>query len=129
MSQPIFSPSVNIDRDANRALNYIPTDNTRRIVSQLLADYQNGIRAFTLIGSYGTGKSAFLWALEQNINGQKPYFRDKLFGAGPTEVVRFIGEYQSLPNIMAERYGLELGADTAAILLVEKPYWVCCGFG
>ncbi|GAB4042850.1 hypothetical protein [Spirosoma jeollabukense] len=116
MSQLLFSPSVNIDRDANRALNYIPTDNTRRIVSQLLADYHNGVRAFTLIGSYGTGKSAFLWAFEQNINENKPYFRDKLFGAGPTEVVRFIGEYQSLANIMAERYGLEPGAGSSTIL-------------
>ncbi|WP_460611403.1 hypothetical protein [Hymenobacter terrigena] len=116
MSQTMFSPSVNIVRDANRALNYIPTENTRRIVSQLLADYQNGIRAFTLIGSYGTGKSAFLWALEQNLTGQKPYFKDKLFGAGPTEVVRFVGEYQSLAETMAERYGLEPGADSAAIL-------------
>ena len=116
MPQSMFSPSVNIVRDANRALNYIPTENTKRIVSQLLADYQTGIRAFTMIGSYGTGKSAFLWALEQNLTGQKPYFRDKLFGTGPTEVVRFVGEYQSLANVMAERYGLEAGVDGNAIL-------------
>lgn len=116
MPQSMFSPSVNIIRDASRALNYIPTDNTRRIVSQLLADYQTGIRAFTLIGSYGTGKSALLWALEQNLTGQRPYFRDKLFGTGPTEVVRFVGEYHSLASVMAERYGLDSGADSAAIL-------------
>lgn len=116
MPQSMFSPSVNIVRDANRPLNYIPTDNTRRIVSQLLADYQTGIRAFTLIGSYGTGKSAFLWALEQNLTGQKPYFRDKLFVTGPTEVVRFVGEYRSLADIMAERYGLIPGANAADIL-------------
>lgn len=67
MPQPLFSPSVNIVRDADRTLTYYPTDNTRRIVSQLLADYHAGFRAFTLIGSYGTGKSAFLWAFEQNL--------------------------------------------------------------
>ncbi|WP_020605766.1 hypothetical protein [Spirosoma spitsbergense] len=60
MSQPLFNQSVNIVRNADRTLTYYPTDNTRRIVSQLLTDYHAGLRAFTLISSYGTGKSAFL---------------------------------------------------------------------
>lgn len=116
MPHPLYSPSINIVRDADRALTYYPTDNTRRIVSQLVADYQAGIRSFTLIGSYGTGKSAFLWAFEQNLLGKQPFFRDQLLGTGPTEVVRFIGEYQSLARLIAERYGLPGNASTAGIL-------------
>lgn len=73
-SPPPFSPSVNIVRDAGRALTYHPTANTRRIVAQVLADYETGLRACTLIGSYGTGKSAFLWALEQHLSDRQPYF-------------------------------------------------------
>lgn len=69
---PSFSSSVNIVRDAGRALVYHPTANTRRIATQVLADYDAGLRAFTLIGSYGTGKSAFLWALEQHLGGGQP---------------------------------------------------------
>lgn len=116
MSKPRFSPSINIVRDADRSLVYYPTDNTRRIVSQLLSEYHTGIRAFTLIGSYGTGKSAFLWAFEQNLRNIKPYFRDHLLGNGPTEVIRFVGEYQSLTRVMAERYNLRVDATTADIL-------------
>ena len=69
---PSCSSSVNIVRDAGRARVYHPTANTRRIVTQVLADYVTGLRAVTLIGSYGTGKSAFLWALEQHLAGRQP---------------------------------------------------------
>lgn len=111
MQKPSFSPSVNIIRDADRAMVYYPTENTRRIVSQLVTDYHNGIRAFTLIGSYGTGKSAFLWAFEQNLKADgKPYFRPQLFGSGPTEVIRFVGEFQSLAQVIAGHVGLSAEA-------------------
>lgn len=33
----------------------------------------NRVRAFGLLGSYGTGKSAFLWALEQHLSGRQVY--------------------------------------------------------
>jgi hypothetical protein len=116
MSQPTFSPSINIVRDADRHLIYYPTENTRRIVSQVIADCHTGIRAFTLIGSYGTGKSAFLWAFEQNLLDKQPYFRDHLFGYGPTEVIRFLGEYKSLAQVIAERYNLTAEASSAEVL-------------
>ncbi|MCY7351606.1 MAG: hypothetical protein LH606_13220 [Cytophagaceae bacterium] len=116
MPQASFSPSVNIIRDAGRPLTYYPTDNTRRVVSQLIADYHTGIRAFTLIGSYGTGKSAFLWALEQNLLAQQPYFRPTLFGNGPTEVLRVVGEYASLSRVLAQRCGLAADANSTDIL-------------
>ena len=115
-NQSLSGPSVNIVRDADRALTYYPTDNTRRIVSQLTADYQAGVRAFTLIGSYGTGKSAFLWAFEQNLLGKQPFFRDQLPGDGPTEIVRFVGDYQSLARVIADRYDLPANVPTAELL-------------
>ena len=69
-----FSPSVNIVRDIDRSLNYIPTENSRRIYTQILNDYALGIHAFTVIGSYGTGKSAFLLAFERTLTGQHQFF-------------------------------------------------------
>ena len=117
---PLFSASVNIVRDAGRALVYHPTANTRRVAAQVLADYDTGLRAFTLIGSYGTGKSAFLWALEQHLSGRQPYFGAARFGgapvAGPIEVVPLVGEYRALAQVLAERYGLPATAAPAAIL-------------
>lgn len=116
---PSFSSSVNIVRDAGRALVYHPTANTRRIVMQVLADYATGLRAFTLIGSYGTGKSAFLWALEQHLTGRQPYFGSAQFAGVPAaaiEIVQVVGEYRSLAQVLAERYGLPPTAEPAAIL-------------
>jgi hypothetical protein len=115
-----FSSSINIVRDAGRGLTYHPTANTRRIVGQMLADYETGIRAFTLIGSYGTGKSAFLWALDQHLSGQQPYFGTSHFAGLPAtahiEIVQLVGEYRSLAQVLAERYNLPATANTAAIL-------------
>jgi hypothetical protein len=59
-----FTTSVNIIRDKGRELNYIPTPNAIRIVDQICNDFKKGIRSFNIIGSYGTGKSSFLWAFQ-----------------------------------------------------------------
>src|SRR5688572_16668894 len=72
--QPNYSPSVNIKRDADRDLDYIVTPNANRIYEQILENYALGLRSFSVIGSYGTGKSAFLIALEQSLSGQKLHF-------------------------------------------------------
>ena len=62
-----FSPSVNIVRDNTKVINYITTPNAKQIFNQLVNDFKTGIHVFNLIGSYGTGKSSFLWALRQSL--------------------------------------------------------------
>ena len=69
-----FTISTNIIRDTEKDLHYIPTPNAIRICNQLSNDFKQGVRAFTIIGSYGTGKSSFLWALEQTLLGKKSFF-------------------------------------------------------
>ncbi len=104
-----FSPSVNIIRDANAPLNYIPTPNARQAFNQIINDYQTGIRSFNIVGAYGIGKSAFLWAFEKNINQSHPYFSklnnnfNKLKGF---EFLRTIGDYISLKAAFAHHLGL-----------------------
>lgn len=99
-----FNPSVNIIRDAERSLTYYPTDNTRRIINQLVDDFRFGSHSFNIIGSFGTGKSSLLWALEQNLTLKKPYFHPTLFGNPKIEIVKFVGEYKSIIEIFAEKY-------------------------
>ena len=99
-----FNPSVNIIRDAERSLTYYPTDNTRRIINQLVDDFRVGSHSFNIIGSFGTGKSSLLWALEQNLTLKKPYFHPTLFGNPKIEIVKFVGEYKSIIEIFAEKY-------------------------
>ena len=55
-----FSRSVNIERDIEKYLTYIVTANSRKISSTILNSFEQGIHSFTLIGSYGSGKSSFI---------------------------------------------------------------------
>lgn len=101
-----FSPSVNISRDRNLKLDYIPTQNSRRVYSEIIKDYEIGIRAFSIIGSYGIGKSSFLWALEKSLNSKQNYFNsenpDIKFEYHP-----IVGEYNSFINSFAKSFGFK----------------------
>ena len=93
-----FTTSTNIIRDSAREINYIPTPNANRVVNQIANDFKKGIRSFNIIGSYGTGKSSFLWAMQQSLQGNKRFFNFNLLQAPKVEVINFIGEYKSITN-------------------------------
>ncbi len=102
-----YSPSVNIVRDKDRDLGYIPTPNAERIAKLIASGYTGGLRSFTLIGSYGTGKSSFLWAFTQTILGKKRFF-DTSFGKDTAvEVLNIIGEFSSVSRYFANYFGIE----------------------
>ena len=73
-----FTPSVNILRDSHKQLEYISTPNSESVLKQMDENYSAGIHSFNIIGSYGTGKSSFLWALERQLTG-----KGNLFGYSP----------------------------------------------
>ena len=102
-----FSPSTNILRDSNRVLNYIPTPNAKRVVKQLEENFSNGLHTFNLIGSYGTGKSSFLWALEQSLLGQKEIFETSIFQNQNIEIFKLVGKYGSFSNTVATQLKIE----------------------
>ena len=90
-----YSASVNISRDIDKHFNYFETPNSKRVFNQIKYDYQEGIRAFTIVGAYGTGKSSFLIEL---INK----FTNKIDGLSINnsinefEKIPFVGHYGSL---------------------------------
>ncbi|WP_210462715.1 hypothetical protein [Rufibacter roseolus] len=96
-----FTPSVNIVRDTNVDYFYIPTPNAKRVIGQMVDDFRKGIRAFNLIGSYGTGKSSFLLALEQSLRGLKPYFNAKFLQEPNFDVIKVVGSYNSIIDTLA----------------------------
>ncbi|HMR90810.1 MAG TPA: hypothetical protein PKC69_00785 [Chitinophagaceae bacterium] len=109
INKTIFAPSVNIIRDVNSPLNYIPTPNARIAFTQMINDYQTGIRCFSIVGAYGIGKSAFLWAFEKNINRKKEYFSSLNRGINKSkefEFLRIVGEYASLKSVIGKHLGL-----------------------
>jgi len=103
-----FNTSVNIIRDSGRELNYIPTPNSIRIVEQIGNDFKKGIRSYSIIGSYGTGKSSFLWAFQETLVNNKKYFGINLLSNPKVEFVNIIGEYRSIREIFAETFGIKL---------------------
>jgi len=98
-----FSTSVNIIRDTDKNFNYIPTPNGKKVVTQLVSDFKKGLRCFNIIGSYGTGKSSFLWAMEQSITGKKRYFETSFIDNNSNYgFVKIVGSYASLKSKLAD---------------------------
>ncbi len=114
-----FTTSVNIIRDSEAELNYIPTPNSIRIVNQIANDFKKGVKAFNIIGSYGTGKSAFLWAFQQSISGRKQYFGINLLPNPAISFINIVGEYKSLRAAFAEVLDLKVNKDSAENIFVE----------
>lgn len=99
-----FTTSTNIIRDSSRELKYIPTPNSIRVVNQISNDFKKGLHSFNIIGSYGTGKSSFLWAFQQSLIGKKRFFNINLLQNPKTEIINFVGEYKSIRNAFAEYF-------------------------
>ncbi|MEX1276917.1 MAG: hypothetical protein WEE20_13355, partial [Bacteroidota bacterium] len=104
-----FTPSVNIVRDREKKLTYLPTGNSRRVYEQIATGFRTGTRSFNIIGSYGTGKSAFLWAIERQLSNRATYFgpiNGHFNGVRRFETLNIIGEYDSIVNSFARGIGL-----------------------
>lgn len=102
-----YTPSVNIIRDQEKHLNYIPTSNSKRIYNQLIENYKIGISSFSLIGPYGTGKSAFLWAFEQQLKKREIYFEENGYPfnhINKYEIINFVGDYSSFIDSFAKKF-------------------------
>ncbi|HRH68237.1 MAG TPA: ATP-binding protein [Flavobacteriales bacterium] len=98
-----FSPSINVLRDEGEDFGYIETPNAQRVANEILAGEQNGIHSFQLIGSYGTGKSAFLLAFANALTGKAKHFAIKPEKKQP-KVISLVGEYRSLLSFLAEHF-------------------------
>lgn len=110
----IFSPSINIERDYAKNLDYIVTTNACQVYDQLVRNRDSGIHSFTIIGSYGTGKSAFLVALRKHFIDKKTTLFEPLNGHFQgIEEFRFdfiVGNYGSLQASLASYF--ELGEES-----------------
>lgn len=112
-----YSPSVNIIRDESAELEYFVTPNARKAALSIFNDFKKGIHAFSIIGSYGTGKSSFLWALQQELLGQSIYFDISL----PKEVesIKFfnvVGSYRSITDQFQELLGLNTRSNSDQVI-------------
>ncbi len=110
MSKHEFSPSVNIIRDLDKSLNYIVTPNSTQIAKSIANHFESTGHCFNIIGSYGTGKSSFIWALEQSLNKKSSYFysNDLVFNESKQfEFINIIGSYSSIIENLAKQFNVK----------------------
>jgi hypothetical protein len=121
-----FSPSINIVRDNNYVLDYVLTRNAEQAFNTILNDTAVGIKSHVLIGAYGTGKSSFLLALKQTLEGTYIHFKgyQKLLNSIPNyEFVSIVGEFASFESYFAKLYQLGKGYSPSDIIkAVDKHY-------
>ena len=73
-----YIPSINIEHNKFSDFRYIVTENAKLVVSGIINGYNAGHHSFTIIGTYGTGKSSFILAFEQDLkSNSKHLIQDK----------------------------------------------------
>tara|TARA_B100000945_G_scaffold289502_1_gene262605 strand:+ start:180 stop:599 length:420 start_codon:yes stop_codon:yes gene_type:complete len=115
-----FTTSTNIERDAVNDINYVVTPNAKNVFERIVSGFQQGHHSFNIIGSYGTGKSSFLWAFEKNLNDRKPYFANlngQFKGFQKFSFLKIIGEAAPLTTVLKKSFKVK--EDTANTSLID----------
>lgn len=100
-----INTSTNIVRDSDSKIDYVVTPNAERVLSAIEENVSRGQKAFNLIGSFGTGKSSFLLALEKSLSQTEDYFDSKF--NGKAKIVKLVGEYRSLEESLNEEFEIK----------------------
>ena len=123
-----FSLSANIENGFAEGMKYLVTPNAQNAIHNIVNDFRSGIHSFTIIGSYGTGKSSFLLALEADLKktGKKKYLLDanNLSDAKSFEIMNIVGDYAEMSTLLSKALNVE--GSTSSILDSLKDYYSKC---
>ena len=109
-----FRISTNIARDSDANIQYIVTKNSNEVYDRIIHNYIRGQHSFSIIGSYGTGKSTFLWAFEKHLTGNLKFAKPinaELKGNKNFQFLRIVGETNSFKQRFCESFGLSKYAE------------------
>lgn len=125
-----YIPSINIEVGIDKNFQYIVTPNTKNVIGDIVTNFHNGIHAQTIIGTYGTGKSSFLAALERDlISNSTSLIKDKNIFAPKVKNFRFlkvIGDYASMKYLLSQKLGIDTNADSKSVLDALHKYYDDC---
>ncbi len=108
MQTNYFSPSINILRDKESNFHYIPTSNGEKAFNKITSAFEQSTKSFNIIGAYGSGKSAFILALEKVLNKKADFFINPFNGQFENFESNFIiGEYTSFKQVFCEKFELK----------------------
>jgi hypothetical protein len=116
-----YRPSINIVRDADVQLNYLPTDNGQACYDKLIASQGSGRKSITIVGAYGTGKSAFLWALERQLlrKTKEQFFIHKPSTKLNYQFIRIVGDFASVRTAVGQAFGMQDAAKASSTKITE----------
>lgn len=109
-----FSPSINIVRDQDISRYYHPTPNSIRAYETIANNFRSGVHSYNIIGSYGTGKSAFLLAFTKHLQNQESIFspvEGKFNDCTKFRFINLVGKYESIIDIFAEHFKIDADED------------------
>ena len=110
-----FSLSANIEEGFVKEAQYIVTPNARQVAEGIVNGFRSGVHSYTIIGSYGTGKSSFLLALERDLMGGKQHELlnpTELSGKKRFEILKIIGDYKELSVLLSQKLSVEGTTDS-----------------
>ena len=124
-----FSLSANIENGFAEGAQYIVTPNAQKAIHNIVSDYHTGIHTFTIIGTYGTGKSSFLLALESDLKKanknkyllEKSNLSDKV---SDFEFLNIVGDYAELSLLLSRKLNVE-GCGNSVLDELKKYYDSC----
>lgn len=106
MDKKVFTLSANIENGIAEGSKYIVTPNTQKVLQEIVDGYQIGIHSFTIIGTYGTGKSSFLLQLESDLKASKNRLllnNPKVLYDGTFEILNILGDSKPLSELLCEK--------------------------
>ena len=105
-----YNASVNIENGTGKDYNYIVTPNVQRVLADIIDGTNQGAHSYSIIGTYGTGKSAFLMALENALlHNDNSLLAEKsvFFGVKKFDIVNVVGDYSSLRTLLVQKLGVD----------------------
>ena len=98
-----YTPSINIENSEFNKDSYIVTNNALQVIGRIVNSFHAGIHSFNIIGSYGTGKSNFILALEDSLANNSDILisnNGQFNGCKKIKFIKIVGEYSSLETLL-----------------------------
>ncbi len=102
-----YIPSVNIEMNTASDFRYIVTENAKLVAGNIVNSYNSGHHSFSIIGTYGTGKSSFILALEEDLaKGNNQLIKRGVLGqVRGFEFLNIVGDYAPLGRLISNKLG------------------------
>ena len=102
-----YIPSVNIEMNTASDFRYIVTENAKFVAGSIVNSFNSGHHSFSIIGTYGTGKSSFILALEDDLaNGNNKLVKKGVLGSVKGfDFLNIVGDYAPLGRLLSRKIG------------------------